>query len=1717
MRITLIDNLTIIAHSQHRNSGEDAIAKLWAIIPYIQYLSLLLPQHGWQYWEYSDGYLTVISKASSYLTITPFFEFQNNFIYYPFTIFSLIILLGVLFYLSFFSLEVNSNKQKVKYLEERTSLFCSIILFTIQTLQIPCYKFYIQQIIDASNKNETNQLIINICALILYCVYVFVCEYFLRIYSFIPYHPMQQKFTKLRGSLILLNLVAIVLTLDNQSHLYNLIGLFILHMIFIIKILNHLYYQSDVPHKNMMDFQISFTLESLAILITLNVSSKNEIFPENQIAIYILFILSLGLILGNHLFQSLYKYNFIKEIRYLNLIYEMYSCISNINSNSITIQHLLIYQLINDDKFSKFKQKALISNKSMKMIDYYKLGMYFISEIFLDLINEQKNDVEEIELLFVSFLVLIKKKPLVAYVEFKKFEQNNSYKKSYYFDFIKKRIDQHFQKRVQAAQKIYQNKKMHSIKNNSNNEKRISTRELHQFCKLEEDMQKSILEIIQYKIRIWEFQIQGCQSIYDFQDFALPLSKKIVDCILYLRGSQINVVKEEFIKNCENILTLKICSMFFSFVLNDYYNSYYCEQKLSDIMKKGTIFQQNTQSRSNILQDNTVLVIISMVRQLGSILNINKSQLANYFGYRSIEFNQINNIKDLMPQHFAQQHDGFLQSYIKEAKTDLVFKDVRTFGKGKNGFIMPQYLNIYNNYEIFDDFTVVGSLTKIKESHNYFLFDEFGKCIGITQEMSKLLIPKENLEYFIQNIDYFYIYMFIPHIHMYINDMLQNNNIQEGWMLQKSVIVYVYQDLIQLSKIHESIFQTYQAQSQKCIEQTKTFTQFEYLNSMISSPRNGQNSRLITDQKSYQNDHLMFETNRQTNSDSQQQKKGGLSNLLQQKEQQMIEFLNAIDELQKTLYLCTVKIQMVDIGKKGYKQNYFILDCSDFVDKGNQQDDDKKQVKIKQSQLRNINIRNFNRKQSLLQQSKKNPDQQMDSSLISPMGSQIQQQSFLEQNSGSNQILSYVFQKRSSQIGAIAQVESESIHDEVISYDFNQIMQKNDEQKSNKGPVLKSQSSCKSGSSGQTAIEIVNNFKTQTSLISSLTIISILKFLILLLFTIFMSINLAQIQIFNNQVMNFISDINLPINFNKYFLNVLTHCWIIEMKKIQILNTSQFIDNQLQEQRINMQSTFQNLTNMFGSFIALEKNQYLDKIQIIHLEDNFKIEDTEFTGYLYYLEQVGFRLMHSDNEQTYLSNLLKYRINFGNIINNNEKVVSSLSSYFKIQQDGKISTFFNSILIQVIIIGIIIISQLFFWRRLELYSQRILMLSNRLSEKAAETQINKFKLIITVLKQFYGEYGYKQRNCYKLCYTDFTKKKTDLKSITRMKFRQSVLNQNIQKQVEISNKKSTQSTIPLNSRIQNASIKLIIKSILVFFLAIMIILYFIGCYLIFKDQTFKLAPTQDLAMDYIAFYIHFENTIAISLIIKSEQQIYNFMKEMIPTSANIINNYQNNLDTIPLLLSTYSFDHTDFNDIYNNIIQSDAMNGDDETFILGLYNGDFCQFFQSDIPFCNRDLSQIDFSNQFGEFSNKDNNSEYLKKGISGMVSKMDSFLTQYFETEILTGNAINDYELLNNQINTQDFNNVVIQYYFDTYLGFEAFIAKMQQCLNSLIQNQQDQYNIYQITVGIIFILFLFFSSVFIVVKVNLRLIYIRLLITLLPIEIMLDIYTISLLKLLR
>lgn len=52
---------------------------------------------------------------------------------------------------------------------------------------------------------------------------------------------------------------------------------------------------------------------------------------------------------------------------------------------------------------------------------------------------------------------------------------------------------------------------------------------------------------------------------------------------------------------------------------------------------------------------------------------------------------------------------------------------------------------------------------------------------------------------------------------------------------------------------------------------------------------------------------------------------------------------------------------------------------------------------------------------------------------------------------------------------------------------------------------------------------------------------------------------------------------------------------------------------------------------MYSNFISLENNGYLDNLNITHLENTIYVENVDFTDYIYYLENIGYRLLHFES------------------------------------------------------------------------------------------------------------------------------------------------------------------------------------------------------------------------------------------------------------------------------------------------------------------------------------------------------------------------------------------------------------------------------------------------------------------------------------------------------
>lgn len=82
------------------------------------------------------------------------------------------------------------------------------------------------------------------------------------------------------------------------------------------------------------------------------------------------------------------------------------------------------------------------------------------------------------------------------------------------------------------------------------------------------------------------------------------------------------------------------------------------------------------------------------------------------------------------------------------------------------------------------------------------------------------------------------------------------------------------------------------------------------------------------------------------------------------------------------------------------------------------------------------------------------------------------------------------------------------------------------------------------------------------------------------------------------------------------------------------------------------------------------------------------------------------------------------------------------------------------------------------------------------------------------------------------------------------------------------------------------------------------------------------------------------------------------MDEVIHKEKLVLDSYNEEYNVTAILSEAYDFNHSDLNSIYKKIIDYNIINGEDETYILTIYNNDFCMIFDlNQIPFCNKEIT----------------------------------------------------------------------------------------------------------------------------------------------------------------
>lgn len=89
-----------------------------------------------------------------------------------------------------------------------------------------------------------------------------------------------------------------------------------------------------------------------------------------------------------------------------------------------------------------------------------------------------------------------------------------------------------------------------------------------------------------------------------------------------------------------------------------------------------------------------------------------------------------------------------------------------------------------------------------------------------------------------------------------------------------------------------------------------------------------------------------------------------------------------------------------------------------------------------------------------------------------------------------------------------------------------------------------------------------------------------------------------------------------------------------------------------------------------------------------------------------------------------------------------------------------------------------------------------------------------------------------------------------------------------------------------------------------------------------------------------------------------------------------------------IFLDYYDSYYENLTAIYEFILESNRINGDDEAVLFNLYSEDFCNLLTDVIPFCDVDSN---FNSKYGTPNQDDDNREFLSSGIQGVVSRVDT------------------------------------------------------------------------------------------------------------------------------
>lgn len=216
---------------------------------------------------------------------------------------------------------------------------------------------------------------------------------------------------------------------------------------------------------------------------------------------------------------------------------------------------------------------------------------------------------------------------------------------------------------------------------------------------------------------------------------------------LYQAGNALTVLLENIKSDYKNNLrgsplATQLYAEFQGFVLMDEIEALEVAKQLEIQLNKIEMYSRLEKDFYEIElmfnKDASIIQIGAHFENLGKIISVNEG-CVRLFGYQSKEL-VLANVNTIMPRLLRVHHDGFLRNYFGTGKETILYREQRSFGLNRDGFVFPLSLLVKPMVNLeTSQFMFISYMRSLKTSNEYIITDTNGSIDGISENLAKAL------------------------------------------------------------------------------------------------------------------------------------------------------------------------------------------------------------------------------------------------------------------------------------------------------------------------------------------------------------------------------------------------------------------------------------------------------------------------------------------------------------------------------------------------------------------------------------------------------------------------------------------------------------------------------------------------------------------------------------------------------------------------------------------------------------------------------------------------------------------------------------------------------------------------------------------------------------------------------------------------------------------